>query len=376
MSFYGDIKRVQSSPFVFDKYYPNRKAMDDGANEDNVYIGRYILIKYTTDGEGNYFNKYTKPDNINTQSVYTGYQKNADIDIATYGDTFDGTVWQKIYTNVTEDGQTTSIQKYIMIAELNAAVPRLELDITSPKYYIENKEEEWRSPEILPEASTEDAYHFLMPNVLHLDVGEMTDDFYAKSLIDPSRKVILKDDQNQAISHEDMLSDKYNYMAWINEEAIEENGKIKYQPIESPEVGQNIDGKKLDTKLYAFGQLISDLYDALYGVPVGGEGQRPFYTNDLTSVLANYDKGLVGILSSIATDLKGDPSNDLYERKLQPGMYYYFTSKWCDASEDPDSFIENIPRVIGSAEEYDEGKSHYMINNLASSLEPLSEPKN
>ena len=73
MSFYGNIKRVQSSPYVFDKYYPNRKAMEEAATTDNIYVGRYVLVKYTTDGEGTYFNKYTKPANTNTQSVYSGY---------------------------------------------------------------------------------------------------------------------------------------------------------------------------------------------------------------------------------------------------------------------------------------------------------------
>jgi len=47
MSFYGDIKRVQSSPYVFDKYYPNRVSMETACTTDDVYIGRYVLVKYT-----------------------------------------------------------------------------------------------------------------------------------------------------------------------------------------------------------------------------------------------------------------------------------------------------------------------------------------
>ena len=64
MSFYGDIKRVQSSPFVFDKYYPNRLTMDNSCASDNVYIGRYVLVKYTVKDEQDtstsspYFDKY------------------------------------------------------------------------------------------------------------------------------------------------------------------------------------------------------------------------------------------------------------------------------------------------------------------------------
>ena len=61
MSFYGKIKRVDSSPFIFDRYYPSRKAMDDSLKNnteqsDGVYVGRYVLVKYnchyTTNSDG------------------------------------------------------------------------------------------------------------------------------------------------------------------------------------------------------------------------------------------------------------------------------------------------------------------------------------
>ena len=83
MSFYGNIKRVQSSPYVFDKYYPNRAAMEDAVLTDNVYIGRYVLVKYNikddwkeedfTSGSGvsiedtpTYFDKFTIVENPST----------------------------------------------------------------------------------------------------------------------------------------------------------------------------------------------------------------------------------------------------------------------------------------------------------------------
>ena len=368
MSFYGNIKRVQSSPFVFDKYYPNRAAMEDAASTDNVYIGRYVLVKYTTNGEGTYFDKYTKPTDTNTQSVYTGYQENANKDITRFGDTFDGTVWQKIYTNVTNDGITTPIEKYIMVAELNAAVPRLDLTITSPKT-ITNEIETWNTVQINPEASSEDAYSIIIPDTLQLDVGTIDSNFYAKELIDdPSYKAVMKDTNGHTLTHEQMLSSEYNYMEWKNKRAIRDESGYITNWENSFDGDGPIDKKELDTKLYAFGQLISDLYDALYGVPSSGEGPRPFYTDNLSDVLANYDKGLVGILSSISTDMKGDASKDLYGRTLQPGMYYYFTSKWGSAEEDSDNFIENIPRVIGSTQEKEQNKCHYRINFTTGTL--------
>ena len=386
MSFYGNIKRVQSSPYVFDKYYPNRAAMDDAVLTDNVYIGRYVLVKYTvkdaqdTATNSLYFDKYTianttpaqgeQSSSTTVKKVFKGYQFNANKDINRYNDTFDATVWQKIYTNTADGDQ---LEKYIMVAELNAAVPRMELKVISPKVMTNDLNEQWNKPQVLPSISSEDAYIFQMPNVLHLDVGNMDENFYAKQLINPGQRWRMTTDgkstnpnvsqgggglAENTISHEDMLSDSYNYMKWKNFRINSINGQMEEVNSAGP-----IDGKKLETKLYAFGQLISDLYDALYGVPIKEDGPRPFYTDELSKVLSNYDKGLVGILSSIATDMKGDGSKDYYGRTLLPGMYYYFTSSWNSADENPDNFIENIPEVIGSASEKSAGQAHFRIKN-------------
>lgn len=496
MSFYGDIKRINSSPFVFDRYYSSRTEMDEHASSDNVYVGRYVLVKYTyndvgkywpiqltkdqyeknkyyirqsddsyilcdknyvwdasyggyieKDEEGNsisdtpakfftykfYFEKYDINRNAYIQVPVTEdiYQKNyyyikngsnfvldnpttqegesgfnseteyyvlskslsdeslehAQLDLDNYQDTYDATVWQKVYTKITNESniaKNVQEEKYILVAELNAAVPRLEFKTISPKYgenQVINGEnklvETWSKPAILPSASTEDAYTFLMPNVLHLDVGEMEDDFYGRSLIDnPAEKKIYdidlsvppvgsnySDSQWAALSDEEkrhilVLSSEYNYMKWTNLQITNQDTGAT-APADVP---GDIDAKQLETKLYAFGQLISDLYDALYGAPVGGgAGLRPFYTENISEVLSNYDKGLIGILSSIATEAKGDIAQDLYGRQIQNGQYYYFISKWGDASEDPNNFIENIPEVIG-AQAGGGGKAHYYID--------------
>ena len=425
MSFYGKQKRVNSSPFIFDKIYPNRVEMEAQKTTDNIYIGRYVLVKYTTKytdesktkledfnkySESSYENISLTADNYRPNCYYClsstepgqyvlddnptfrsgvqyfvlhkiiseDYQNNAAVDMTEYQDTYDATIWQKIYTAA--NGENEPSEKYILIAEANAAVPRLELDVISPKYYLEfngvnvENEEEWYQPKVLPDASSEDAYTFQMPNVLHLDVGKMGEDFYAKDLIaNPAEKVLIKKpdanstgietttNKEEALSHEEMLSPDHNYMKWTN---MRYNGDGELIPANS--LG-DIDGKKLETQLYAFGQLISDLYDALYGAPKDGNaGLRPFYTADLSQVMSQYDKGLVGILSSLATDSKGDGSEDLYSRTLQPGMYYYFITKWNDASEDPDNFIENIPEVIGSKAQ-GPANAHYWLdfNNYA-----------
>ena len=70
MSFYGDIKRVQSSPFVFDKYYSSRAEMEENMNTDNVYIGRYVLIKYTYSEEQVYVKISLNSDTYKPNTYY------------------------------------------------------------------------------------------------------------------------------------------------------------------------------------------------------------------------------------------------------------------------------------------------------------------
>ena len=104
-----------------------------------------------------------------------------------------------------------------------------------------------------------------MPNVLHLDVGEMGEDFYGKSLIDnPAIKSLYDiDDEilenpppDSGISSADWdiiyktkesrihawaLSSEYNYMRWTNMRYDAEDNLIK-----ATAPGE-IDAKKLDT---------------------------------------------------------------------------------------------------------------------------------
>ena len=328
MSFYGDIKRIKSSPYVFDKYYPNRKTMDESANSDGIYIGRYVLVKYNYQEDGSYVEK-TDPK----------FQANIDADISVYNDTFDATVWQKIYTNL---GDQT--EKYILVAELNASAPRLNLDIVAPKY-IEDNEEKWRQPAV--DVSNEMSYTIKMPNVLQLEVNtDSIENLYPVELMDPKTKTIIKDDDGNVLSNEQLFSEDYNYLKWVNNYS-EENP-------------QDIIGKTLSTKLYAFGQAVSNLYDILYGTPTDQNGGlRPNYSS--TSYQGD---GLLGILNSIGVEEIGDGSQDSEGRPLPAGARYYLISKWSDALEDPDHFIENIPSIVGASKNAggSSAKSHYFID--------------
>ena len=46
MSFYGNISNAARTNLTFDKVYPNRATMDAAAAEDNVLIGRFVLVEY------------------------------------------------------------------------------------------------------------------------------------------------------------------------------------------------------------------------------------------------------------------------------------------------------------------------------------------
>ena len=133
MSFYGNIKRIGSQSFQFDRVYASRCEMDDALNSDNgdgVYPGRYVLIEY---GE-----RYSK----NGTSIIenSAYRASYDNDFNTYGNVYDSTVWQKIYTKATNSNRAG--EKYIMVAELNALAPQLDLVVDTPATLIKANEGE------------------------------------------------------------------------------------------------------------------------------------------------------------------------------------------------------------------------------------------
>ena len=49
MGFYGNITNMARTSFTFDKTYPNRYAMEQAAKNDEVFIGRYVLVDYDTE---------------------------------------------------------------------------------------------------------------------------------------------------------------------------------------------------------------------------------------------------------------------------------------------------------------------------------------
>lgn len=123
-NFYGNITDTSNQIFQFDRIFQNRKAMDDeaAAGTDGIFTGHFVLVKY--DNNGNYVLKDGKD---------LDYSENYEIDKNEYGENFDvrgydGTVWQKIYS----DGEN----KFIAIATLNGLMPTIELNPVQPSSTI------------------------------------------------------------------------------------------------------------------------------------------------------------------------------------------------------------------------------------------------
>ena len=183
MGFYGNITNTANTTFSFDIIYSTRESLDANCDTDGVFLGRYVLVDYDdqevikayfiiTDedtGEGQFYNKPNpnlegdKADksleprlgviyqalNITadtgdlmfykwnqTAKKYqvitdadkadTPYVSNFRADVEKYGRGYDSTVWVKHYDPAKNKYQ------YVMVAELNAAVPTFHLVTDRP----------------------------------------------------------------------------------------------------------------------------------------------------------------------------------------------------------------------------------------------------
>lgn len=191
-SFYGNIKNSNRVSLIFDKVYKNRADMEDaiasnnnGGLGDGIYHGRYVLIDYgeqtyspyveaiitdedhetgldgrehfnkdfyvwendtfqkadiyfsTGDRKYYYFSNGNKDNQLyNTINENCEYAKNRKIDEQRFGDCFHHTVWKKIWCEVGESN--TAEEKYILVANLDAKVPKISLITDAPEDTFSN----------------------------------------------------------------------------------------------------------------------------------------------------------------------------------------------------------------------------------------------
>ena len=368
MSFYGNIKRIPASPWVFDKIYSNRKSMETEAINDAIHIGRYVLVNYRLRAsDGVFINKWIKideegedtPQNLRlTNTYYT----NENTDIQTYNNTFDLTVWQKIFS--------AGVDKYILVAELKSGVPRLELETISPiELQKPNTEviETWTEPSLVPQANisqtpqhqeyyeTENTYKYYFPAPLKIELdSEVNNILGGENFVKPNRRL-------DAIngSH-----DFTNRVQWIPGQY---NENQEFVPLTDAQeiAGTKIDGKKLDIQLYGVGKAIRDLYDVLFGLPADGKnGERQGYPRDTDGELslllddAFRAQGLYGVLRALNI-INSANETDADGNWIDEQRHLYFVTRWGDATDNNSAFIQNLPKVITSSSKRTSG--HYKV---------------
>lgn len=409
MSLYGQVKRVASSTFQFDKVYHTRSDLEDNCTIDGVYAGRYVLVNYGENGI-----RYEPFLDDNGQKQYeedgTLIVKETDIyihdyeeDLNRFGATYDSTVWQKIYG--VESGE-----KYVMVAELNCSAPQLRLVVENPLEYkninntdndepeqeediyiigkdnnnhldairLEDTYESYKQPEFNLVHSNELGYYLHLPKPVEVDLANKNINYNKKGL-------------DIAYSEPKEDNDYNSFIVWTPEP----QGILNEDDVNGEEVIES-DKKSLYINLPDIGNVIQMFYDVIYGkgdpdsnnvrayfeqywrdAGENIDGTERYYGNDneewlnnvplFDGLLANNTEGLMGILSKLFC-LK-DPLNGT--------VRYYFNTDW-NNSYDYDSnapYIDNKPKVVGyninktefqkvlSDANYNESKNYFIKNN-------------
>lgn len=284
MGLYGNVKKVGSSTFQFDRVYRTRVEMDAAATTDGVHAGRYVLVEY---GE-----RFTKNPNESlaqnvsfsiaetSDPVYEvgAYRAHADADLDAYGAAYDSTVWQKIYTN---EGD-----KYIMVADLNATVPKISFIKEPPITYIKVSESENQEGIIV--GTIEDGH--LVESAELTNAKEQINLPYFDTAVDTELSYTLhlpialnlKVDNDDIDYNKNGFNPAYSYgekegvstVAWIpegldNTKYTKEDGVTTSLGNPTATLNQEVDvnTKMLFMSIPALGNVMNTLYDLLYGIP-------------------------------------------------------------------------------------------------------------
>lgn len=387
MSFYGNIKRIGSQSFQFDRVYSTRKAMDDAISTDDVYPGRYVLVEY---GE-----RYTINPSSSERTERAEYKAHREEDLAEYLNVYDSTVWQKVYTKNANSGYT---EKYIMVAELNALAPKLTLvedetatlikekddngEIT-PLYYGENNdllhnvhEIAFNTPYFDEIQDTELEYKLHMPKPLELEVNDTVD--YHQDKFDIYHTHIYPDEGTD--------NAKGNFIGWKPKPEGDEAEKVNNVDDRDLTKGKTIESdtkfskQELNMYLPAFGDVLGALYDTLFGRASSDGGLRPYFAAlgltqndfgpdgkiqdvsrfagdaDISRILANNSEGLAGILGALFAD-----------NSIPGKVRYYLSADWLAKNtslETNTPGIVNKPKVVfdNNVKANSSYNSHYQIN--------------
>ena len=417
MSLYGNVKKIGSASFQFDRKYNNRLEMDRAASTDGVYAGRYVLVEYgyrfglddngdlitTVDGQAvtegqeieyvyqavglteNYdpsvayytivtengrqkyvdytYNENTWPTLLNSSLLYkkvlqqkyhlintengmrvegvyenSRFKTNAAIDLTNYGAVYDSTVWQKIYVSGKD--------KYIMVAELNAMAPKLDITQDTPLTYkslendlnnyrtngiitgkinergelietvrLTNAKEIYNKPYFDTALDTELTYLMHLPTTLNLEIDGDTIDFNENGF-------------NIAYSYPE--DEGVSTIAWIPK-GHDANGNITYLDNYQKRLDGNTDNGgnefaelrdgsyPMDTKMLfmsfpALGNAMNALYNLLYGKPdpeddITHGAMRPYFKRFLNNILMR-NRAVVRDRDGVPIEITNTDPND------------------------------------------------------------------
>lgn len=359
MSLYGLERRTNFSPFQFDKIYKSRMQMDQQKTTDGIYIGRYILISYgeekfkreennnqSTENDNNSYLRYVtvhddnleyNADDENIHSItldqtdldinsiiatnfQEDFKENLKKDLEEYGNSYHNTVWMKVYRNSKED--------YIMIAELDAKAPQLDIETTDPAIKAftnangsimvnDQTEETWQEPYFDYTKSSDLSYTLKMPKTHRYKVKSVNCNEAGFNYQNRSAGLVTQSDILNNIG----INNNNIYWQYYNEDSS--------VPVNS---GSSADGKELHMDLPALGQMASLLYDILFGIPntADGTGERPGTSIESIQQIIENDTPNEGLLLLI--------HNLFANGKWQPD--------WVESTDKSGSIL-NKPKVIG-----------------------------
>ena len=341
--FYGNISDTAKTTFSFDIIYENRTKMDEQADQDGVFLGRYVLIDYDeapikgyarrgTDGSVISFHSSTnftvatqiisKTNTIyedissNTQYDNKFYRYNSNTrqfekltlndqnpyynrfeqDVSKYGRGYDSTVWVKHYDDITHT------YKYAMIAELNAVVPTLHLVSQAPN---------------------------TVPLTPYFDRDTTNIDYYLHMQSDFGTR--LKPIQKLKDKGFEIRSDETaNYITV--EKNVDNSGYTTFTPKvienESADIYYNNAGFDVNQHNYSEGTVTYPLYDD-FGQQIAGKTK----TVDYSKNHIGYDMGRSGRLYGANADMgvytEGSPADDIYDWFIRlPGIGNAICKMW------------------------------------------------
>lgn len=323
MSMYGDIKKIGSSTFQFDRVYNTRFDMDAAAATDGVYAGRYVLVEYGErfnfkedgsavepgtavfySGQPNiyYIHNDETDENLVQVTENNNFKTRAETDLQAYGAIYDSTVWQKIYA----EGK----DRYIMVAELNAMAPKLDFQLMQPVQYtrvtdekdataglfaggqnadgeieivrLANAQENYNKPYFDTAIDTELTYLMHQPMALNLKIDNDTIEYNRNGF-------------NMAYSFGEKAG--VSAVAWVPlgldyQLVKDKEGEQQYDAYNNPLANitknQDIDTKMLYMSFPALGNAMNALYNLLYGEPDEGDlthgALRPYFKQFLSYI--------------------------------------------------------------------------------------------